>query len=255
MKAVPKVNTDGLYLEDTLVDDAFSGVVPFYANPPAPDPAQPPETDTEADEQPEEEPQPAGYIVGIPVPPGLYLPRFDLSAWEAYQDDLAAAQVAYQTAYEEWASQPEEERGEPPTYIAPEQPELWIEGMTQEEIEALNPPAEPTEMDLLQAAVQDLRSQNEQLQEMMEGTGEELAQMKTAGAEQKQIVDMVGAEQVKQDLTTLDLKQQNSVIGAELVKKDISILDLYMQNQVLGQMLAALELKILAKGTGGEENV
>lgn len=31
MKAVPKVNTDGLYTEDALVDDAFSGVVPFYA--------------------------------------------------------------------------------------------------------------------------------------------------------------------------------------------------------------------------------
>lgn len=30
MKAVPKVNTNGLYLEDTLVDDTFSGVVPFY---------------------------------------------------------------------------------------------------------------------------------------------------------------------------------------------------------------------------------
>ena len=29
MKAVPKVNIDGLYLEDALVDDAFSGVVPF----------------------------------------------------------------------------------------------------------------------------------------------------------------------------------------------------------------------------------
>lgn len=29
MKAVPKVNTDGLYLEDELVDDTFSGVVPF----------------------------------------------------------------------------------------------------------------------------------------------------------------------------------------------------------------------------------
>ncbi|MBJ8191067.1 hypothetical protein JDS79_30165, partial [Bacillus cereus] len=30
MKVVPKVNTDGLYLEDEVVDDAFSGVVPFY---------------------------------------------------------------------------------------------------------------------------------------------------------------------------------------------------------------------------------
>ncbi len=32
MKVVPKVNTDGLYLEDELVDDAFSGVVPFLCS-------------------------------------------------------------------------------------------------------------------------------------------------------------------------------------------------------------------------------
>ncbi|MET3937949.1 hypothetical protein ABIC22_000761 [Paenibacillus sp. PvP094] len=32
MKAVPKVNTDGLYLEDELVDDAFSGVAPFFSS-------------------------------------------------------------------------------------------------------------------------------------------------------------------------------------------------------------------------------
>lgn len=255
MKAVPKVNTDGLYLEDTLVDDAFSGVVPFYADSLAPEPELPPETDTEAEEHPEKEPQPAGYIVGTPVTAGLYLPRFDLAAWEAYQDEIAAAQAVYQADYAEWAATPEEERGDAPTYTAPEPPELWIEGMTQEEIEALHPPAEPTEIELLQSAVGDLRSQNEQMQAAIEGTGEELAQMKTAGAEQKQIVDTIGAEQVKQDLTTLDLKQQNGVIGAELVKKEISIMDLYMQNQVLGQMLAALELKILAKGTGGEGNV
>lgn len=81
-KAVPKVNTDGLYIEDTLVDDAFSGVVPFYADPPALEPELPLETDSEATEEPEEETEPeiAGYIVGIPVPPGLYLPRFDLLA-------------------------------------------------------------------------------------------------------------------------------------------------------------------------------
>lgn len=29
MKAVPKANTDGLYIKDAIVDDAFSDVVPF----------------------------------------------------------------------------------------------------------------------------------------------------------------------------------------------------------------------------------
>lgn len=100
MKAVPKVNTDGLYLEDTLVDDAFTGVAPFYDIPPAPD------------EHPEEEPQPAGYIVGVPVPAGLYLPRFDLTTWE--QDDSL----------------------DPDAY--------WVESLTPEEIENLKQPAQVT---------------------------------------------------------------------------------------------------------------
>ncbi len=153
LKAVPKVNTDGLYIEDTLMDDAFSGVVPFYADLPALGSKQPPEADTTAeDEQPTEGPQPAGYIVGVPVPAGLYLPRFDLVAWQTYQDAVAAAQEAYRAACDEWAAQPEDERGEMPAYTVPEQPQkLWTEGLTTEEIAALHPPAELTELERLQA--------------------------------------------------------------------------------------------------------
>ena len=82
-RAVPKVNKDGLYIEDTLADDTFTGVVPFYADPPAPGPESPPETDSEAaDEQPDE-PEIVGYIVGVPVSAGLYMPRFSLEAWYA----------------------------------------------------------------------------------------------------------------------------------------------------------------------------
>ncbi|WP_410770967.1 hypothetical protein [Fontibacillus sp. BL9] len=256
MKAVPKINMDGLYIEDVIVDDAFSGIVPFYADPPAPEPDLSPETDEDAaEEQPEEEREPAGYIVGVPVPSGLYLPRFDLVGWLAYQDAIAEANDEYQAAYAEWSSQPEDERGEPPVYIAPAQPELWAEGLTPEEIEALHPPQEPTEFEQLQTEVSDIRQQNEQQQKAIDSAGLELEQVKSESEEQQQTIGTLGMEQIKQDLSTLDLKQQNGVLGAELVKKDISILDLYMQNQVLGQMLAALELKLLANGTGGEVNV
>ncbi|MBU5673254.1 hypothetical protein [Paenibacillus brevis] len=237
MKATPKVNTDGLYLEDTLTDNAFTGVVPFYA-----DPILPPDTDNDPeDEQPEEqEPEIAGYIVGVPVPPGLYLPRFDLEGWKEYQEAMAAANEEYQDAYSEWLSLPEE---------------LWGEGLTPEQIEALHPPAEPTELELLRTGLEEIRQTTEEQQEKINDTDEELANAKENISNQQQLVDTLGSEQVKQDLTTLDLKQQNGVLGAELVKKDISILDLQMQNQVLGQMLAALELKLLAKETGGDANV
>jgi hypothetical protein len=259
MKAVPKVNIDGLYLEDTIVDDAFSGVVPFYAEI-EPQPPGDPDEEGANEEQPEEEVEPeiAGYIVGMLVPPGLFRPRFDIPAWEAYQDGLQDAESDYRQVYDEWQAQPEDERGEPPTYVAPEMPALWIEGLTPEEIEEITrpQPQEPTELELLTAVVEGIQQQNSQLQEAVVSSGEELSAVKTASAEQKMTLSALGSEQVKQDLSTLDLKQQNNVIGAELVRKDISILDLYMQGQVLGQMLAALELKLLANnGTGGESNV
>ncbi|WP_196427147.1 hypothetical protein [Paenibacillus woosongensis] len=248
MKAVPKVGLDGLYIEDVLVDDAFSGVVPFYAIPPESDASG---VDVQSEEV---EPEPAGYIVGVPVPPGLFRPHFDLAAWEAYQDAVTAAEEEYQAANTEWGALPEEKRGKPPIYTAPEQPELWGEGLTLEEIEALHPPQEPSEMELLSNHVAKLILQNTQQQETIENTGAELADLKSSSEEQRQTVNTLGTEQIKQDLSTLDLKQQNAVLGAELVKKDISILDLYIQNQVLGQMVAALELKLLAtKGIGGEE--
>lgn len=108
MKAVPKVNTDGLYLEVELVDDAFSGVVPFYADPSEPEPV---ELDGESSDQTEDvEPEIAGYIVGVPVPPGLFRPRFDLSIWNKdnnlepavyWKEALTAKEIEQLTKLEE----------------------------------------------------------------------------------------------------------------------------------------------------------
>ncbi|MGP0583711.1 hypothetical protein [Paenibacillus timonensis] len=255
MKAVPKVNTDGLYLEDTIMDDAFTGVVPFYADPPAQGSELPPETDTEAeDEQPGEEQQPAGYIVGIPVPPGLYLPRFDLKAWQTYQDAVTAAQAAYQTAYAEWAAQPEDERGEPPAYTAPEQPVLWGEGLTPEEIEALRPPAEPTELELLRAELEEIRSHNAQLQTDLATASAGLAEVKTTGAEQEDMINTIGSESIVQELNLAELKQQSSLLGGEMINHDLAIADLRNQVEVLGQMVIALELKLMANKEGDDSN-
>ncbi|EHB50127.1 MULTISPECIES: hypothetical protein [Paenibacillus] len=262
MKAVPRVNKDGLYLEDELVDDAFSGVVPFYAEIEPQPPADPGETEQEPapeDEQPGEAPDPviAGYIIGVPVTPGLFRPRFDIPAWETYQVELQAAESAYRVAYDEWQAQPEDERGEPPAYVPPKMPTLWIEGLTPEEIKEITrpQPKEPTELELLAEEVEVIRQQTIEQQEAIESSGTELVEVRAANAEQQLTIGTLGTEQIKLDLSTLDLKQQNAVLGAELVKKDIAILDLQSQNQALGQMLAALELKLLANGTGGEPNV
>lgn len=148
MKAVPKVNTDGLFIEDTLVDDAFIGVVPFYAYLPAPEPGFPFESNPKAAEEPPKEGPIAGYIIGVPLPSGLLNPRFDLVAWQTYQHAVTFAQEKYRAAYVEWSAH---ERGEPPVYVAPEQPQLWGKGLMPEEIEELtrSNPQEPRTTDFL----------------------------------------------------------------------------------------------------------
>jgi hypothetical protein len=198
MKAVPKVNTNGLYLEDALVDDAFSGVVPFYADP------EPIVFDPEQIEQPiapeddgavqeEVEREIAGYIVGVPVPAGLFRPRFDLVAWEAYQDAVKAER---QESF----------------------PDLWTEGLSQEEIDELTKPqpTEPTELDRL---------------------GEQL---------------------VQRELEALELKQQNEILGQQIVMRELEGADLKAQNEALGGQIVGLELRVLTMETqpkGDETNV
>lgn len=180
MKAVPKVNIDGLYLEDTLVDDAFYGVVPFYADPPVKEPELPSEVDAAVMDEPEEEIEPeiAGYIVGIPVPPGLYLPRFDLVAWELIEGDLS------------------------------DPSEFWEEGLSAEEIEELTKPQpqEPTPTDLLGEELTAMKLQNIQQQALVGSLGEQLVQSKLEGIQQQQTIGALGAELAATKLEVIKLK-------------------------------------------------
>ncbi|MEB4781438.1 hypothetical protein P5G60_06730 [Paenibacillus jamilae] len=135
MKSAAKVNKDGFYLEDELVDDAFLGVVPFYAQPDSA--AQDEETEPTT-------PEIAGYNVGVPITtPGLYRPKFDLTAWKAYESAVYEAQEAYIAALDDWQGKGRVLE-EQPAYVAPKQPEkLWIEGLTPEQIAELTKQPEP----------------------------------------------------------------------------------------------------------------
>jgi hypothetical protein len=191
MKAVPKVNKDGLYLEDTLVDDTFSGVVPFYSHLGQGIPNFLPQI-VDSGAQPEgESPNQfehsiSGYIIGIPVTPGLFSPRFDLAAWNAYDTTLTAAQDSFQQALSGWHTLPEEQRGDKPVLESPPQPTLWIEGLTPEEIEELTrpQPQEPNE------------------------------------------VDRLGSEMVARELEAMELRQQNEAQGAQIVGLELRLLSL-----------------------------
>ncbi|MFB5763327.1 hypothetical protein [Paenibacillus medicaginis] len=155
MRAVPKIDISGLFIEDVITDDSFTGVVPFYADQPVKSDLTPKE---EAERQLEGESQPAGYIVGVPVPVGLYKPRFDFDVWEAYQESISTAGNEYQAAYADWSTLPEKERGEALVYVQQEEPAFWIEGLTPEEIAELTaaPQQEPSETEQLKQRIADL---------------------------------------------------------------------------------------------------
>lgn len=74
MKAVPKVDANGLYIEDVIQDDAFSGIVPFYTDP----------IDTESSV--------VSYLIGTVVPSGLYQPKWDLKN-EQWVEGLTQAEI------------------------------------------------------------------------------------------------------------------------------------------------------------------
>ena len=133
MKSAAKVNKDGLYLEEELVDDAFNGVVPFYAQP----------DDQDEGTEPKK-PELLGYTIGVPITtPGLFKPRFYLVAWQTYQSAVYEAQEAYITALDQWQSKGRV-ADEQPVYVAPKQPDnLWIEGLTPEQIAELTKQPEP----------------------------------------------------------------------------------------------------------------
>ncbi|MFK4472462.1 hypothetical protein ABH897_002186 [Paenibacillus sp. RC73] len=189
MKSAAKVNTDGLYLEDELVDDAFSGVFPFYAPSSLTlsyeneqlDTYQPTVTNSNTTDQTSQEKIPAGYIVAVPVPLGLYHPRFDIQGWliyeaefnqklleaqNAYEQRGKESQTSFQKLHDEWQSKPEKERGEEPVYSAsnfttPERKDpttFWGEGLSDEAIKELTQKTEqqPSEADQLKQRIADL---------------------------------------------------------------------------------------------------
>ncbi|WP_339248255.1 hypothetical protein NST58_13125 [Paenibacillus sp. FSL R10-2796] len=168
-KAVPKVDLNGLYIEDVEPDDSLIGVVPIYAQPVQEEAPELPgdeeiEDEPDALEEPEQPREIIGYLVGIPLPTGLYHPRFDLLTWDAYQDAVLEAQSDYADELHDWRERwaEGEEQGPVPVYTPPTQPDnLWIEGLTPEEIAELTKPGEQTE-------VEKLKLENEALKKLIE---------------------------------------------------------------------------------------
>ncbi|MEK5415077.1 hypothetical protein [Paenibacillus sp. FSL L8-0708] len=195
-KAVSKVDLNGLYIEDVEPDDSLIGVVPIYAQPvqeEAPELPGDEEIEDEPDtpEEPEQPREIIGYLVGVPMPTGLYHPRFDLLAWEAYQDAVLEAQSDYADELHDWRESyaEGEEQGEQPIYMPPMMPDnLWVEGLTPEEIAELTKPGDQTELEQLRAENTELKLA---LTELAEAQEADKTEMQLALAE---IAGLIGGE-------------------------------------------------------------
>lgn len=125
-KEAIRIDLDGFFAEPELVQLTTTSVTEIYETP---------ELDPENEEQEQPEPTLIGYRVSVPVPPGLYQPRYDLTAWRSAVSDHNNALAAYQTALT--AHDPESEN-DPPTPPAPvDLTQFWVEGLTPQEVDAL----------------------------------------------------------------------------------------------------------------------
>ncbi|MFL1677481.1 XkdW family protein [Paenibacillus dendritiformis] len=186
MKEALITDLSGRYIEPTLVADSVTGVFdrrePSESDEPGPLPE--PEPGQFDDEQPAEtETVLVGYTVAVPMPDGLYQPIFDVESYREAEANFNAAYIDYQAAMAEYDPDSDDPQPEPPQPV--DGPSFWRNGLTDEEIEALNPPPQPSQSDVL---------------------GQELTQMKIKNIQQQSVIDSLGAELAKAKLELIKLK-------------------------------------------------
>lgn len=127
MKEAKRIDLDGFYVEPVLVPIGAYGITPIYEKP------EPPESE-EADQEPElPEPILIGYCVAVPVPSGLFKPRYDLTTWKAALSAYDDAMDAYRAAMAAYDPDSEDEPPQPPQQV--DLRTYWIEGLTRQEID------------------------------------------------------------------------------------------------------------------------
>ncbi|MCY9763027.1 hypothetical protein M5X06_04520 [Paenibacillus alvei] len=149
MKEAIITDLNGRYIEPTLVADSVTGVFDKMES------IQSGANDAELiasqqndDNLPTEaKTKLVGYTVAIPLPDGLYEPTFDVHGYRKAKADYDLVYVEYLGAL----AKHDPSSGKP----APQRPtpvdasSYWSNGLTEEEIEALQPEPVPTELDQL----------------------------------------------------------------------------------------------------------
>ncbi|WP_374020471.1 XkdW family protein [Paenibacillus thiaminolyticus] len=186
MKEAIITDLSGRYIEPTLVADSVTGVFDRRerVEPDEPDTLPQPEPEQRDDDQPEEpETVLVGYTVAVPMPDGLYQPIFDMEGYRTAEKEYEATYADYMAALAEHDPESDDPQPEPPQPVDGQS--FWRNGLTDEEIQVLNSPPQPSQIDML---------------------GEELAQMKIKNIQQQSVVNGLGAELTKAKLEIINLK-------------------------------------------------
>ncbi|EPY12570.1 hypothetical protein [Paenibacillus alvei] len=149
MKEAIITDLNGRYIEPMLVADPVTGVfdrmesVQLDASEAAITASQ--QTETNLPNEPKT--KLVGYTVAITLPDGLYEPTFDVHGYRKAKADYDLAYVEYLGAlakHDPSSGKPAPQRPTPVDSLS-----YWSNGLTEEEIEALQPKPVPTELDQL----------------------------------------------------------------------------------------------------------
>ncbi|MDU5143507.1 MAG: hypothetical protein E6230_15115 [Paenibacillus dendritiformis] len=205
MKEAIITDLSGRYIEPTLVADSVTGVFD-RREPVEPDEPGPQPEPGQRDNGQEDEPKTVlvGYTVAVPMPDGLYQPIFDVEGYRAELEAYEAAYAEYMAALAEHDPESDDPQPDPPQPV--DGPSFWRNGLTDEEIEALNPQPQPSQTDMLGQELTQMKIKNIQQQSVIDGLGRELTQSRIDNMQQKQTVDSLGAELTKAKLEIIELK-------------------------------------------------
>ena len=149
MKEAIITDLNGRYIEPTLVADSVTGV--FDRTEPVQmidvNGASVASIQDDNDLSTHPKTKLVGYTVAIPLTDGLYEPTFDVQGYRKAKADYDLAYVEYLGAlakHDPASGKPAPQR---PTRV--EASSYWSNGLTEEEIEALQPKPVPTELDQL----------------------------------------------------------------------------------------------------------
>ncbi|MDG0874424.1 hypothetical protein L3476_28405 [Paenibacillus thiaminolyticus] len=209
MKYAIMTDLSGHYIEPMLVADSVTGVFDRRESIELDEPGTNQQPEPWArDESQELEPEnvPVGYTVAVPMPDGLYQPIFDVESYRKAEAGYEAANAEYMAALAEHDPESDDPRPDPPQPV--DGANFWRNGITDEEIEALNPP--PSQTDMLGQELTQMKIKNIQQQSVIDGLGRELTESRLDNMQQKQTVDSLGSELTKAKLEIIALKGEKA---------------------------------------------